>query len=90
MLASVCCFTGQTAGLVALPFYLQHGLGLTPFWAGVYMAPWLLSVAAAATVTGRLADRVAWLCAAGGACLALGLTAPARWPLHGDPNYSFH
>lgn len=85
--ASVCCFTGQAAGMVALPFYLQHGFGLTPLTAGIYMTPWPLSVAAAATVTGRLADRIstAWLCAAGGACLALGLAAAALWPMHGDP-----
>lgn len=87
VIASVCCFTGQTAGLVALPFYLQHGFGLTPLEAGAYMTPWPLSVAAAATVAGRLADRVstAWLCTLGGACLALGLAAAALWPLHGDP-----
>lgn len=87
VIASVCCFTGQAAGMVALPFYLQHGLGLTPLWAGIYMTPWPLSVAAAATVTGRLADRVstAWLCAVGGTCLALGLAAVALWPLQGDP-----
>ena len=86
VIASVCCFTGQAAGMVALPFYLQHGLGLTPLWAGIYMTPWPLSVAAAATFTGRLAERVstAWLCAVGGACLALGLAAAALWPLHGD------
>jgi DHA2 family multidrug resistance protein-like MFS transporter len=87
VIASVCCFTGQTAGLVALPFYLQHGFGLTPLAAGAYMTPWPLSVAAAATIAGRLADRVstAWLCTVGGACLALGLAAAALWPLHGDP-----
>ncbi len=27
VIASVCCFAGQTAGMVALPYYLQHGLG---------------------------------------------------------------
>lgn len=87
VIASACCFTGQAAGMVALPFYLQHGFGLSPLTAGLYMTPWPLSVAAAATVTGRLADRVstAWLCTFGGACLALGLAAAALWPLHGDP-----
>lgn len=87
VIASVCCFTGQAAGLVALPFYLQHGFGLSPLVAGLYMTPWPLSVAAAATFTGRLAERVstAWLCALGGAALALGLGAAALWPLHGDP-----
>jgi DHA2 family multidrug resistance protein-like MFS transporter len=38
-------------------------------------------------VAGRLADRIptAWLCAVGGACLALGLAATALWPPQGDP-----
>jgi DHA2 family multidrug resistance protein-like MFS transporter len=87
VIASVCCFAGQTAGLVALPFYLQHGLGQTQLMVGAYMTPWPLSVAAAAVVAGRLADRIstAWLCAVGGGCLALGLAASALWPLHGDP-----
>jgi DHA2 family multidrug resistance protein-like MFS transporter len=87
VIASVCCFTAQTAGLVALPFYLQHGLGQTPLVAGLYMTPWPLSVAAAALVAGRLSDRVptAWLCGFGGGCLALGLAAMALWPLRGDP-----
>jgi DHA2 family multidrug resistance protein-like MFS transporter len=87
VIASVCCFAGQTAGLVALPFYLQHGLRQTPLMTGAYMTPWPLSVAAAALVAGRLADRAptARLCALGGAGLALGLAATALWPLHGDP-----
>lgn len=86
VIASVCCFAGQTAGLVALPFYLQHGLGQRPLAAGLYMTPWPLSVAATALVAGRLADRMptAWLCALGGVCLALGLAATALWPLHGE------
>lgn len=87
VLASICCFTGQAAGMIALPFYLQQGLGLSPLRAGLYLTPWPLSVAAAATVTGRLADRysTAWLCAVGGTLLALGLSAAAAWPLQGDP-----
>jgi DHA2 family multidrug resistance protein-like MFS transporter len=50
---------------------------------GLSMAPWPLTVAIAAPVAGRIADRLstAWLCAAGGACLALGLAAIALWPL---------
>ena len=27
VIASVCCFAGQTTGMVALPYFLQHGLG---------------------------------------------------------------
>jgi DHA2 family multidrug resistance protein-like MFS transporter len=86
VIASVCCFAGQGAGLLALPFYLQHGLGQTPLAAGLYLTAWPLSVAAAAVVAGRLADRLptAWLCAAGGAALAAGLAGAAFWPLDGE------
>lgn len=87
VLASVCCFAGQTAGMVALPFYLQHGLGQDTLRVGLYMIPWPLTVAVAAPFAGRLADRVstAWLCAVGGVCLATGLGAVALWPLKSDP-----
>lgn len=82
-LASVCCFAGQGAGLLALPFLLQHELGLSPMTAGLYVTAWPLSVAATAIVAGRLSDRLptAWLCAAGAASLAAGLAGAAFWPL---------
>ncbi|MBC7519531.1 MAG: MFS transporter [Sandarakinorhabdus sp.] len=81
--ASVCCFAGQAMAMVALPFYIQHALGKTALATGLYMTPWPLAVAVAAPVTSRLARSVptAWLCAAGGACLAVGLGAAALWPL---------
>lgn len=87
VIASVCCFTGQTAGLVALPFYLQHGLGQSALMTGLYMTPWPLTVAVTAPVAGRLTGHVstAWLCVAGGGCLAAGLAVACLWPLHGDP-----
>jgi MFS transporter, DHA2 family, multidrug resistance protein len=83
VMASVCCFAGVTMGLLALPFYLQHRLGQNTLMTGLYMTPWPLTVALAAPVAGHLAHRVptAWLCAAGAACLALGLAAAALWPL---------
>ena len=86
VIASVCCFTGVTMGLLALPFYLQHSLGQGTLATGLYMTPWPLAVAVAASAAGRLADRVstAALCAAGGACLAVGLLAASLWPLNGD------
>jgi len=79
--ASVCLFTGQTAALVALPFHLQHGLGLSALQTALYITPWPLTVAIAAPVAGHLSDRVptAWLCALGGVVLALGLSAMAMW-----------
>ncbi len=86
IVASVCCFAGQMAGLVALPFYLQQTLGQGAFATGLAMTPWPLMTALAGPISGRLADRLssAWLCAAGGACLALGLLGAAFWPPRGD------
>lgn len=87
VIASILCFAGVAAGMVALPFYLQHGLGLDTMMAGLYMTPWPLTVALTAPLAGRLADRgsTARLCAAGGVCIATGLAAAALWPLQGDP-----
>jgi DHA2 family multidrug resistance protein-like MFS transporter len=87
VIASVCCFTGQTAGIVALPFYLQHGLGQSTLITGLYIMAWPLSVAASAVWVGRISERVstALLCAIGGTILAIGLLSAALWPLGGDP-----
>lgn len=75
VIASVLCFTGQTAALVALPFYLQHGLGQTPLTVGLTLSPWPLAVAATSALAGRLSDRLptAWLCAFGGGVFGVGL-----------------
>ena len=87
VIASVCCFTGQAAGMLALPFYLQNDLGLPPVAAGLAMSPWPLAVAATSALAGRLSDRfpTAWLCALGGGVLALGLVLSAAWPVRSDP-----
>lgn len=87
VIASVCCFIGQSAAMVSLPFYLQHGLGQDALRTGLLITPWPLSVALVAPRAGRLASRIpgAWLCALGGALLALGLVLAALWPLHGRP-----
>lgn len=75
VIASVFCFTGQMLSYVALPFYLQHGLHMTPAVAGLHMIPWPAAVIVVAPIAGRLADRVktAWLCAVGGGVLATGV-----------------
>jgi DHA2 family multidrug resistance protein-like MFS transporter len=68
---------------VALPFYLQHGLGQDVGSTGLYMMPWPLTVAVAAPLAGRLANQVPTgrLCAFGGVCLAAALALAALWPL---------
>lgn len=75
VMASVACFAGQTAGMVALPYHLQHGLGQGMVEAGLTLALWPMAVAAMAPWTGRLADRVSptWLCLLGGVGIAVGL-----------------
>jgi len=87
VIASVSCFAGQAASMIALPFYLQHGLEQDTLTSGLYMTVWPLTVAATAPFAGKLADRVstAWQCALGGLCLATGLAAAALWPLRGEP-----
>ncbi len=87
VVASICCFAGQGAGMIALPFYFQHGLGLTPFLSGAYITPWPLAVAVTAPFTGRIAEHIApaWLCTLGGAVLAIGLMAAALFPLDQNP-----
>lgn len=85
VIASIACFTGQMLSYVALPFYLQHTLDMTPVRAGLYMMPWPGAVIAVAPFAGWLADRLktAWLCATGGALLAGGLLIVGLCPL--DP-----
>lgn len=80
VVASVLCFVGQTAALVALPFYLQHTVGLSPLMTALHMLPWPLAVAVTGPWAGRLADRMetALLCAVGGIFLSAGL-ASAAW-----------
>lgn len=87
VIASVCCFVGQSAAMVSFPFYAQHGLEQNVLQTGLLMTPWPLAVALVAPVAGRLANSIsgAWLCALGGTLLAVGLALTALWPLHGKP-----
>jgi DHA2 family multidrug resistance protein-like MFS transporter len=86
VIASICCFTAQMSSLVALPFYLQHGLGQSAGATGLYLTAWPLTVAVAGPLSGRLSDRFSTgtLCAVGGASLAAGLLLTALWPLQGS------
>jgi MFS transporter, DHA2 family, multidrug resistance protein len=79
VIASVLCFSGVAAGIVALPFQLQRGLGLSAWMTGLYMTLWPLTVAIAAPLAGRIVNKIstAWLCAAGGSLIAIGLAAVA-------------
>jgi len=52
VIASLLCFSGVVAGIVALPFQLQHGLGLSTWMTRLYMTPWPLTVAIAAPPLG--------------------------------------
>ncbi|WP_110031116.1 MFS transporter [Hoeflea marina] len=74
-IGSVVCFTGQMLGFVAIPFYLQHTMGMSPALAGLHMMAWPAATIIIAPVSGRLADRIktAWLCAIGGGLMAAGL-----------------
>jgi MFS transporter, DHA2 family, multidrug resistance protein len=87
VIASILCFSGMTMGMVAIPFYLQHGLGQDAWTTGLYLTPWPLTTAIAAPLTGRLATQAAGarLCTLGGIVLTAGLAAAALWPLHGHP-----
>lgn len=87
VIASTCCFAGQTAAMLALPFYLHHELAQTTVMTGLYLTSWPLAVAVAAPIAGHLCNHVstAWLCAAGGMCLTVGLSACAVWPMNNGP-----
>jgi DHA2 family multidrug resistance protein-like MFS transporter len=82
VIASVCCFSAQSTGLLALPFYLQLGLGHGPLAAGLVFTCWPLTVAITSTVANPLAERFGSpaLCVAGGLVLGSGLLLSALPP----------
>lgn len=87
VIASICCFTGQSAGMIALAFHLQHAYGQSPAMTGILMTPWPLTVAITSQLASYLSVRMptAWLCAAGGLTLAAGLAIAGLWPLSCEP-----
>ena len=56
-LTSICSFSTQGLGFVALPFLLQSTLGYSAVTTGLLMTPWPAVVAVMALIAGRLADR---------------------------------
>ena len=81
VMASVCCFAGVAAGMVALPFYRQHALGQDALMTGLFMTPWPLR-RPWRLLAGRLANRVSTVgrCAVSEVCLGeLGQLGSERW-----------
>lgn len=84
--ASVCCFIGQSIGLVSLPFYVQSVLGSEPLVTGLVITCWPVAVAVTSTVANR-AKRpppTAIQCVAGSGTLAAGLLLSATVTPHSD------
>ncbi len=86
---SVTAFLAQTLAFVALPFFLQYGLGRNQVATGLLMTPWPLATGIMAPVAGRLADRYSagMLAGLGLSVLAAGLVAlstVAAHPAWGD------
>ncbi len=81
---AVCSYAAQALAYVSLPFYFQDVLGRTQVATGFLMTPWPLTVAVAAPLAGRLADRypAGVLGGIGLAVLAAGLVLIAFLPAH--------
>jgi DHA2 family multidrug resistance protein-like MFS transporter len=83
VVASVCSFTAQMAGLVALPFEIQR-MGYSPVQTGLLMTPWPAALAVAAPIAGYLSDRhpAGMLGAIGLLGMATGLALLGALPAH--------
>jgi len=84
--ASVFFFTAQSAGLLALPFYIQLSLGRSATSAGLVFMLWPLAVASVSPIASRMAERLtsATLCTAGALLMSAGLAGTALWPVEGS------
>lgn len=81
--ASVCCFTGQSAGFLALPFYLQLGLGRSLAQTALVLTCWPLAVAVVGPLANRLSQRFnsTLLCTVGAIATGAGLLSSALSPV---------
>lgn len=72
---SLCSFISQGLTFLTLPFLFQSVYGYTPLMSGLLFTPWPLTIAFAAPIAGRLADRFSArvLSTVGLAVLAAGL-----------------
>ena len=83
-ITAICSFATQGLAFVALPFYLEQGLGRSQIDTGFLITPWPIMVALMATLAGRLSDRypAGILGGAGLATLSLGMVSLALLPDH--------
>ena len=81
---SICSFAAQMLAFVALPFFMQAGLGFKATTVGFLIMPWPFAVAVAAPIAGALADRypAAILGLIGMVLLASGMALLALVPPH--------
>jgi len=72
---SICSYVAQMSALVALPFFLQQGLGRSAVDTGLLMMAWPLVTIFTAPLAGRLVERIhaGWLGGVGLLTMALGL-----------------
>lgn len=81
--ASISCFIAQSAGLVALPFYLHNILSMSMLSTGLILACWPLAVAVTSPWANRLSKQLSSsiLCASGAVILAVGLIGASLVPV---------
>jgi len=82
VLTSICSFAAYMLAFIALPFFFETALHRDQVQTGLLMTPWPVALGLAASVSGRLSDKIpsAILGAAGLAAMALGLIFLAFLP----------
>lgn len=55
---AICSFAAQMLAFVALPFFLQHGLGRSQVETGLLMTPWPLVLIIVSPLAGRASDKL--------------------------------